>query len=557
MRIPIKKLLELHIRGKIIDEKNGTSGVVYIVDNGENVHPRKIAYKSFQERFHLNEEKSKQFLEECIRWFKLRNSYLVTPFYAKVISGQPFICMACCTTDLKAVMLKHRFIREEALIIIVQLIKSLLSIERKGFSQHQDLNPPNIMLIDLCEKFPGYPKKNMLNFQVKVSDFGMVDLYNILGPSKGAIGGKFAFKAPEQYTWEERKNSQTKTTRYSGFKPDTFALGVIIYMLLTGKHPNGMPVNRALNKNTSGSIFKAWAFANPAITMEDDIFESIINDCLREEPAQRPSLDSIFAVCLSELEKIDRNAYDNILLRFDQGDKFNAYQPKIENLRTLGNIAELPGQRNDILTSLIEDQSKQKENINSPSDVVYYGRTLQKILELVRKNDDLDDYLINEFYYLIDLIRTWHKQLKVHHLFPSANENGDDVFPAISNMMDFEVAAHFTSVSFEVLIKIQGIEKVFEHIKLFNDHILMSLYYYYQASELRGEDIFQTIHFLDLAKENNKDEALFDYMKHLWISFAEALFPQCNEDQWRLLEIESEKAAESFNMLSPNSEMRL
>jgi hypothetical protein len=77
MRIPIKQLLEIHIRGKIIDEKRGASGVVYLVDNGKNVLPRKIAFKTFQERFQLDEEKRKQFLEECIRWFKLRNPYIV------------------------------------------------------------------------------------------------------------------------------------------------------------------------------------------------------------------------------------------------------------------------------------------------------------------------------------------------------------------------------------------------------------------------------------------------------------------------------------------------
>ena len=519
-----KMLLEMSFKGKIIGERHGASGIVYIVDHGEGHYPRKTAYKTFQERFTLDEEKQRHFLEECIKWFKLKNPYIVTAFYATIISGQPYICMPYCTTDLKTVMLDHKFSLEEALVIITQLVKGLLSIEKKDFSQHQDLNPPNIMLIDLCEKFPGCPTENMLNFQVKVSDFGMIDLYRSLGPIKGAIGGKFAFKAPEQYISEEREKYLGQSFVYHSFKPDTFALGVIIYMLLTGKHPNGLSVDKALNKNTSSSYFKEWALTGPAITLSGDIFESIINDCLLNDPDQRPSLDSILNASLSELKRVAPYAYENLVLRFEQNDNFDSYSPRSDELHALNKIAELPGQRRTILAHLIEINEKLRKSINGPEDVVYYGNTLVQIVGLENTDYKVDTYLVEQAYYLIDLVKTWHRQLKVHHLYPPIKEIGGKTKPVIADMMDFEVVAFLLSISFGIL-GTHGAEALREYVMALNDPLLVSVYYYYEANKirLRNGDIIEITHFLDLAREINPEETFFEYIKHLWIRHAEAM----------------------------------
>jgi serine/threonine protein kinase len=361
IEISVRQLLEMSIKGKVTDVKKGASGVVYIVDNGENYYPRKVAYKSFQERFSLDEKKKQHFIDECIKWFKLRNPYVVTPFYAEVIGKQPVICMPFCSTDLKSLMISNKFSRAEALVLITQLVKAMISIEQKGFNQHQDLNPPNIMLNDLCENFPTYPKTNMLNYEVNISDFGMIDLYNSLGPSKGAIGGKFPFKAPEQYSLAEREHVGKGQAPYKTFKPDTFALGVIIYMLFTGKHPNGLTAEKALNKNTSSSRFKNWALTHPKVSMDYWVFEEIVNGCLKDDPSERPLLLSIFNLCLEELNKTDKNAYDNLLLRFDEHDKFDLYQPRIAYLQVLENISELPNQRLPVLEFLMADLIQQKQ----------------------------------------------------------------------------------------------------------------------------------------------------------------------------------------------------
>jgi len=196
MNINYKIILECSINGKIVEERQGASGVIYIVDNGENNYPRKIAYKSVRVD-KLNGKKQKHFLDECDLWFKISNNYLVKPFYSKIISDLPFICMPYYELDLKNIMLKKSFTEIEALVIAVQLSKALLEMQKERVDYHQDFNPPNILIDDLSKSFPDYSTDNCINYAIKISDFGIANLINKIGPTKGGGGGKFPFKAPE------------------------------------------------------------------------------------------------------------------------------------------------------------------------------------------------------------------------------------------------------------------------------------------------------------------------------------------------------------------------
>lgn len=58
MDINYKTILQHSIKGKIVEEKQGASGVIYIVEHGENTSPRKIAYKSVRVDKLTSEKKS-------------------------------------------------------------------------------------------------------------------------------------------------------------------------------------------------------------------------------------------------------------------------------------------------------------------------------------------------------------------------------------------------------------------------------------------------------------------------------------------------------------------
>lgn len=80
-----------------------------------------------------------------------------------------------------------------------------------------------------------------------------------LDQQKGGGGGKFPFKAPEQYY----------PKKHDSYNPDIFALGTMIYMLFTNKHPNGLSKAEALNPNTSSSKFSNWVFNEKVISLEN------------------------------------------------------------------------------------------------------------------------------------------------------------------------------------------------------------------------------------------------------------------------------------------------
>jgi serine/threonine protein kinase len=516
--LQIKTLLQMSIRGKIIGEKMGASGVVYIVDNGANCYPQKVAFKTFQEKFCLDEIKKKHFLDECIKWFENSNGYTATPFYANVINGQPFICMPYYESDLKYEILSRKFNEAEALVVLTELSKGLLELYKSGVHQHQDFNPPNILLKDLRTSFRDYPSINMINYEVIVADFGMVNIYRILGADSGKIGGKFAFKAPEQYSKGEQPK-EYKEARYSEFTPDIFAFGVIMYMLFTGKHPNGLNVSEALNKNTRGSIFKRWAFSNPKVTLTNKRLESLINACLSENPSLRPSVEVIYNFCTEELRLIDKNALENLILRFNQKDKQSTYLTKIKRLETQKKISELPQQRESILANLILEFEGIDVNHLMGAGIVYYFEIVKYILIIVRKEDNLEVFLIKTLFKVLHVLIRKHMYLKVEHKYPSLNDQGDFVVQT-PPIRDIEIPSGYLAMIIQALEKFGEADKADRIIRRSKDKVFESIYSYYLASTQKDTNIFKALQYLDRAKNQNENEPLFDEMKMLWIKMA-------------------------------------
>lgn len=234
-----KHILEMNFRGKIIDIKEGNSGKVYIIDNGENVSPRLIAYKTLK---NCDEEKVIQFENEIKNWFSCQNAYLVKPFYVQTILDEKYVCMPALEGSLGDLLTNEMEIDEiAALIYILQITKGLINLNSYGIMNHQDLNPPNILYKDLSKHFHEFPSSVMhhsFKNKLYISDLGIANLYKA-ETSENKFGGKFAFKAPEQYPENKIK----------GFAPDVFSLGVICSLLLTKKHPCGHEIKKINRRN--------------------------------------------------------------------------------------------------------------------------------------------------------------------------------------------------------------------------------------------------------------------------------------------------------------------
>lgn len=504
MKIDNKTLLENSINGKIIEERFGASGVIYIVDNGENTSPRKVAYKSIRVD-KLNAIKKQHFLIECDLWFKSSNSYLTKAFYPVIVDDLPYICMPYYELDLKNLMLNKSFNEIEALVIASQLSKALWVMEKNGIEYHQDFNPPNILIDDLTKKFKDYPTDNCINYSIKITDLGIADLIKKIGPTIGGGGGKFPFKAPEQYD----------TKKYNSYNPDVFALGVITYMLLTDKHPNGLDKKKALNKNTSSSKFKNWAFG-AKISLDNKILEKAINRTLQETPSKRPSAEEFYNILMSELSIIDNETYNKLEYRFEYFDNNDHFDPLSKEIHTLKKLAEFTHNKELIYQKVEKTSQKMFSIISSENELIKICEYYSLLIFLSEKERNVS-LLLKMSKKLITILSKWYSKIKVHHKYPQ-NTFKDITTIKTPDYRDIEITSSYISVICNVLDVHLSKKNIEELFKGYKDDIFYSIYLYSKATSTRNLDIYKCIDILEKAKQLNKNEPLFDYMKYLWIT---------------------------------------
>src|SRR5262249_17356047 len=127
--------------------------------------------------------------------------------------GRLFIVMACYSGETLKKRLEHGALSlSEALNVAIQAARGLAGAHEAGIV-HRDIKPANLMLTTRNE--------------VKILDFGLAKLARQGGVTRtGIVLGTVAYMAPEQITGGEIDP-----------RVDVWALGVVLYEMLTGKHP--------------------------------------------------------------------------------------------------------------------------------------------------------------------------------------------------------------------------------------------------------------------------------------------------------------------------------
>lgn len=116
-------------------------------------------------------------------------------------------------------ILKNRLLtKREAKEILFHLIDALIPVHEAGFV-HRDIKPQNVMIMD--------------NGNVKLVDFD--SSRRIVSTDDTVRLGTAGFAAPEQYIGTSDQRS------------DVFALGILLNVMLTGRHPSEiLPKNRRI-----------------------------------------------------------------------------------------------------------------------------------------------------------------------------------------------------------------------------------------------------------------------------------------------------------------------
>lgn len=190
--------------------------------------------------------------------------------FGQMETGQPFLAMEYVEgqtlTDL--MIGAGRLPEGRALRIVEQVCDALVEAHGAGLV-HRDLKPDNIMLAD----------RHGNRDYVKVLDFGlakMVDTEERAGVTHdGAIFGTPRYMSPEQGRGE-KVDART----------DLYALGVVLYELLSGVHPfEARSTLDILMKHASAPVVLPSA-RFPDLTLQPRV-EAILKTCLAKDPADR------------------------------------------------------------------------------------------------------------------------------------------------------------------------------------------------------------------------------------------------------------------------------
>jgi hypothetical protein len=174
------------------------------------------------------------------------------------VDGVPYISMEYVDGENLATSLRRigRFPEDKAADIARQLCAGLAAAHQRGVI-HRDLKPANVMLDGAG--------------RVRIMDFGLA----AVGRIEDVRAGTPAYMAPEQLLGRE-------VTQRS----DIFALGLVIYELLTGR--------RAYGANNIGDLVsqhEAHALVPPSqvVSTIDAAIDRIIARCLDPDPDRRPA----------------------------------------------------------------------------------------------------------------------------------------------------------------------------------------------------------------------------------------------------------------------------
>lgn len=238
----------------------GAMGIVYKAFDPQI--DREVALKILRKDRLTNDEFTQRFLKEAKAIGRLSHPNIVTVYDVGQDHGTIYIAMEFLEgRPLDEAIKEDKLKITDIGSIGVQIAEALNYAHQKGVI-HRDIKPANIILNS--------------DGRIKITDFGVAqieDLLTIHQTQAGAILGTPLYMSPEQV------NAQPVDGR-----SDLYALGVILYVLLTGSKP-------FTGKNLT-AIFAAIINSKPAVPIEivsgtSKVQSDLIMKSINKEPDRR------------------------------------------------------------------------------------------------------------------------------------------------------------------------------------------------------------------------------------------------------------------------------
>lgn len=236
----------------------GAMGVVYRAR--DSILDRTVAIKVMNESIARQEDLRKRFLHEAQAAASLQHPNVVCIYDLGDFGGHLFIAMEFVQgVDLEKLLETGEPLSLQArLDIIIDVLTGLTFAHRRGIV-HRDIKPANIRVTE--------------DGRAKIMDFGVAHLASSSMTSTGSFLGTPTYMAPEQIT-------EGKTTPAT----DLFAVGGVLYQLLTGMKPFDAPTLQNLFFRIITDEPRPVSELMPGLP---PALDHIVHKAMAKEPAER------------------------------------------------------------------------------------------------------------------------------------------------------------------------------------------------------------------------------------------------------------------------------
>jgi eukaryotic-like serine/threonine-protein kinase len=247
----------------------GGMGVVYAAHHV--MLDRPVAIKVLARHAVLNQEALARFLNEARNAARIDSEYVCRVIDLGVLpQGEPYIAMELLVgTELSHLAASHgRLPVVEAVGYVIQALTGIGEAHAMGVV-HRDLKPSNLLVT----------RKPDGRMVVKVLDFGISKAQGPSGLQRAITSNNSIVGSPAYMSPEQAKSSPAVDAR-----ADIWAVGVILYELLTGTLPFGAP---SVAEILVGILGKA---PPPVTALRPDVppgLAAVIARCLEKDPERR------------------------------------------------------------------------------------------------------------------------------------------------------------------------------------------------------------------------------------------------------------------------------
>ncbi len=254
-------LKSVRVPGYEVLEELGRGGMGVVYKARQRSLDRIVALKMILAASHAGSTATARFLHEAKTIASLKHTHVVQVYEFGTHEGRPFFSLEYLEGGSLAEKLRGEPQAPAQAAKMVQTLAQAVQAAHEQGIVHRDLKPANVLLTA-----DGIPK---------ISDFGIAKQSDSIMTATGEVLGTPSYMSPEQAAGK---------TKLVGAPADIYALGAILYELLTGRPPfKGASAWETIQLVTQSDPV-APCQLQPRVPLD---LETICLKCLEKEPAKR------------------------------------------------------------------------------------------------------------------------------------------------------------------------------------------------------------------------------------------------------------------------------